>query len=382
MERISVNASIDYEVLIGRFLLERSGDLIVEALLHAKNAEAKTASGMDVNKGKKASPMDSASLIGKDITIVIVSDDNVFPLYGEKLKKSLHEAGFKTLEFVFPHGEKSKSLTVYGELQEFMCDSHVRRSDIIVALGGGVTGDLAGFAAATYQRGIQFVQIPTSLLAAVDSSVGGKTAVDLTNGKNQVGAFYQPILVICDTDTLSTLPDEEYACGCGEIIKYAMLESEEFFDELLEKPVREQYEHVISTCVKMKKNYVENDEFDRGLRMKLNLGHTFGHAVEACSGYTILHGQAVAMGMAAVTKAACEMGLCSRETLVRLLEIMDVYRLPSKIDFAVDDMYETILVDKKNSGSTTSLIVPVSIGNCKIMKIPTEKLKGWLEEVI
>ena len=166
MERISVNASIDYEVLIGRFLLERSGDLIVEALLHLKNAEAKTVSGIDSNKGKKSSA-DSASSIGKDITVVIVSDDNVFPLYGEKLKNSLHEAGFKTLEFVFPHGEKSKSLAVYGELQEFMCDSHVRRSDIIVALGGGVTGDLAGFAAATYQRRIPFVQIPTSLLAYI-----------------------------------------------------------------------------------------------------------------------------------------------------------------------------------------------------------------------
>jgi len=359
MERILINASVDYEVLIGSGMLKDAGGLITEALQHGSNK-----------------PLE------KDLTAVIVSDDNVFPLYGEKLKESLSLVGIRSLEFVFPHGEKSKSLKVYGELLEFMCDAHVRRSDIIVALGGGVVGDLAGFAAATYQRGIKFIQIPTSLLAAVDSSVGGKTAVDLINGKNQVGAFYQPRLVICDTDTLLTLPEEEYACGCGEIIKYAILENEEFFDELLEKPVSEQYEHVIATCVNMKKHYVENDEFDRGLRMKLNLGHTFGHAVEAVSGYTILHGQAVAIGMAMVTKAACEMGLCSRETLSRILEILDVYKLPSTVNFSAEDMFEITKVDKKNAGDVTNLIVPVSIGNCKIMKIPTDKLIGWIEEGI
>ncbi len=351
MERIPVYASTDYEVIIGQDLLDKAGHYISEVL------ESKT-----------------------DKTVVIVSDDNVFPLYGERLKNSLQKEGYKTLEFVFPHGEKSKSLETFGNLLEFMCENHVRRTDMIAALGGGVVGDLAGFAAASYQRGIDFVQIPTSLLAAVDSSVGGKTAVDLKSGKNQVGAFYQPILVLCDTDTLNTLPEEEYACGCGEIIKYAILESEEFFDELLEKPVSEQYEHVISTCVNIKSHYVENDEFDKGLRMKLNLGHTFGHAVETCSGYTILHGQAVAMGMAAVTKAASEMGLCSKETAVRVLEILDRYNLPKEISFGVEEMYNAMLVDKKNSGTVTNLIVPFSIGNCRIMKIPTDKLKGWLEE--
>ncbi len=367
MERITVNASTDYEVMIGRGLLERAGDLISMAIAGKNKAEkpGEVVSAGNPNTGK---------------TAVIVSDDNVFPLYGEKLKKSLQDAGFNTLEFVFPHGEKSKSLKTYGELLEFMCEKRVRRSDMIVALGGGVVGDLSGFAAATYQRGIDFIQVPTSLLAAVDSSVGGKTAVDLTNGKNQVGAFYQPRLVVCDTDTLSTLPKEEYACGCGEIIKYAILESDEFFEELLKTPVSDQYEKVISTCVTIKKHYVENDEFDTGLRMKLNLGHTFGHAVETCSGYTILHGQAVGMGIAAVTKAASEMGLCSKGTLTRILELLDKYELLREITYGIDEMYVNIRVDKKNSGSITNLIVPVAIGNCKIMKIPTEKLKGWLEE--
>ena len=224
MERISVNASVDYEVVIGKGLISEAGAYIAAALegesYDPENHELKDNAGT----GTKTAA-------GK--TAVIVSDDNVFPLYGEIIRKSLIEEGFKTLDFYFPHGEKSKNLAVYGELLEFMCDNHVRRSDLIVALGGGVVGDLAGFAAATYQRGIDFVQIPTTLLAAVDSSVGGKTAVDLTNGKNQVGAFYQPRLVLCDTDTLKTLPDEEYACGCGEIIKYAMLESEEFLMKFL-----------------------------------------------------------------------------------------------------------------------------------------------------
>ena len=373
MEKITINASTDYEVIIGSGMIKEAGAYIAAAF-EGKSYDPEA----DVLRGHPGLKEDKPKGNGK--LAVIVSDDNVFPLYGEIVKESLHEAGFKTLDFFFPHGEKSKNLKVYGELLEFMCDNHVRRSDFIVALGGGVVGDLAGFAAATYQRGIDFVQIPTTLLAAVDSSVGGKTAVDLTNGKNQVGAFYQPRLVLCDTDTLKTLPPEEYACGCGEIIKYAVLESEEFFDELLEKQVYDQYEHVVSTCVKMKKNYVENDEFDRGLRMKLNLGHTIGHAVEACSGYTILHGQAVAMGMAAVTKAAVSMGLCSKEILARILEILDVYKLPSNITFDPEEMLDVIKVDKKNAGDTTSLIVPVSIGNCRIMRIPTEKLIGWIEE--
>ena len=356
MERIPVYASTQYEVIIGQGLLDEAGRYISEVLKTVGNAGV------------------------TEMTAVIVSDDNVFPLYGERLKDSLQKDGFRTIEFVFPHGEKNKSLETYGNLLEYMCENHVRRSDMIVALGGGVVGDLAGFAAASYQRGVKFVQVPTSLLAAVDSSVGGKTAVDLKSGKNQVGAFYQPTLVLCDTETLKTLPEEEYACGCGEIIKYAILESDEFFDELMEKPVSEQYEHVISTCVNIKAHYVENDEFDTGLRMKLNLGHTFGHAVETCSGYTILHGQAVGMGMAMVTRAASEMGLCSKETSDKVLEMLDRYKLPTVISFDAEDMLEVIRVDKKNAGSITNLIVPVSIGNCRIMKIPTDKLIGWIEE--
>lgn len=219
-------------------------------------------------------------------------------LYAARLEASLTRAGFRVVTFTYPGGEHCKTLATYTALLDFLAAHRLSRSDLIVALGGGVTGDLAGFAAATYQRGIPFVQVPTTLLAAVDSSVGGKTAVNLDSGKNQVGCFYQPSLVLCDPDTLRTLPPEEYRNGCAEVIKYAVLRSAPFFDELRAQPVSAQVGHVIATCVGMKRDLVVADEFDRGSRQLLNLGHTFGHAVEACSGYTVPHGCGVAIGMA------------------------------------------------------------------------------------
>ena len=201
MKKVHISASREYDVLVERGLLDKSGELI------------KAATG-----SKKA---------------VIISGDIVFPLYGERLKSSLEAAGMEAEVFVLPHGEQSKTLAYYGRILEFLSEKHLSRSDVLVALGGGVTGDITGFAASTYQRGMNFVQVPTTLLAAVDSSVGGKTAVDLPGGKNQVGSFYQPVLVICDPDLLSTLPEEEFACGCAEVIKYAVLGSRDFFDELI-----------------------------------------------------------------------------------------------------------------------------------------------------
>lgn len=205
--------------------------------------------------------------------------------------------------FVFPHGEQHKNLNTYGQALNFLCDRRFTRSDLIIALGGGVVGDLAGFTAATYQRGIAYIQVPTTLLSMVDSSVGGKTAVDLDSGKNQAGCFYQPALVLCDPALLETLPDAEYRAGCAEIIKTAVLFSPELFQQLKTTPIREQFEPVIAACVGMKRNVVQNDEFDRGQRALLNLGHTIGHAVEACSNFTILHGEGVAIGLAAITRA-------------------------------------------------------------------------------
>lgn len=346
MTEIMISASKEYSVLIERGLLDRAGELMAACL-----------------KGCRA---------------VIVSDDNVFPLYGERLETSLEKADIQVRRFVVPHGERSKSLACYGELLGFLSENHFSRADALVALGGGVVGDLTGFAAATYQRGMGFVQVPTTLLAAVDSSVGGKTAVNLPTGKNQVGAFYQPSLVICDPDTLKTLPEAEYKCGCAEVIKYGVLGSERFFNELRERPVSEQLAHVIKTCVEMKRDVVIEDEFDHGRRQLLNLGHTAGHAVEACSGFTVLHGQAVAIGMAVITGAAVKKGLCSPETLEKLLDILDYYGLPVTADYPLEDMARAVLADKKLAGATINLVVPERIGRSCVMPVPVSEIKDWL----
>ncbi len=346
MTLVPVHASRDYDVCIGPGLLDELGSRV-----------------------RAVTPAATAA---------IVSDDNVFPLYGQRAAASLEAAGFRVICHVVAHGEGAKSLPVYGELLHFLSVSRMTRGDVVIALGGGVVGDLAGFAAATYQRGIGFVQVPTTLLAAVDSSVGGKTAINLETGKNQVGCFYQPLLVLCDPETLRTLPEAEYRCGSAEVIKYGVLGSAAFFEELRQTPIREQIGHVIQTCVEMKRDLVAEDEYDRGRRQLLNLGHSFGHAVEACSGFTVLHGQAVAIGMAAITRAAAAKGLCSKETLCALLEVLEKYGLPTGTDYPLDEMVRAAAADKKMVGSQMHLVVPEAIGRCRILTVPAEEIRNWM----
>lgn len=348
MTTVHVAASSEYDVLVQRGLLDKAGNIIAQCV-----------------SGRRA---------------VIVSDDNVFPLYGERLLKSLELAGFEASAHIVPHGEQSKSLERYGELLGCLSQQRLGRSDVAIALGGGVVGDLTGFAASSYQRGINFVQIPTSLLAAVDSSVGGKTAVNLPSGKNQVGTFYQPAVVICDPDTLSSLPEAEYRCGCAEVIKYGLLGSDKFFRELRLKSVHEQLEHVISSCVQMKRDIVMEDEFDHGRRQLLNLGHSVGHAVEACSGFKVLHGQAIAIGMAVITRAAVKKGLCSDDTLESLLDILREYELPTEPEYPLEDMHRAMLSDKKMSGENITLVVPRAIGRCELIKTPVSEIDSWLRD--
>jgi len=243
-----------------------------------------------------------------------------------------------------------------------------------------VTGDLAGFAAATYQRGIPFVQVPTTLLAAVDSSVGGKTAVNLASGKNQVGCFYQPSLVLCDPDTLRTLPPEEYRNGCAEVIKYAVLRSAPFFSELRTAPVSAQVEHVIATCVSMKRDLVAADEFDRGSRQLLNLGHSFGHAVEKCSDYAVPHGCGVAIGMAIIARAAAKRGICTEDTCAQIIALLRQYGLPTETDFTCDALTDVARSDKKIADGKLHLIVPERIGHCRIETIPAADIRAWLAD--
>ena len=311
---------------------------------------------------------------------VLVADDTVGALYSDAVLDSLRAAGFDAALFAFPHGEQSKTMLTYQQLLDFLCARDLTRRDILLALGGGVTGDLCGFAAATYLRGVRYVQLPTTLLAAVDSSVGGKTAVDLPGGKNQVGAFHPPALVLCDPDCLRTLPAGEYRNGCGEIVKYAMLSGEPLLSALLSAPVSRQAEQVIAACVECKRRFVQADEFDTGRRRLLNFGHTVGHAIEVCSGYTVPHGMAIAAGMAILTRAACRRGICGGETLSALESLLQAYDLPSTTGYPARELAEAALADKKRRGDALSIILPEAVGRCRVETIPASELASWLRD--
>lgn len=347
MKTIEVRASRAYEVIIGSGILPTLGQQI---------------SGLC--KAKKAA---------------IVSDSNVFPLYGEAVVSSLRDAGIESVNFVFSAGEESKNGSVYLELVNFLAENRLTRTDCLIALGGGVVGDMTGFAAATYLRGIPYFQVPTTLLAAVDSSVGGKTAIDLPAGKNLCGAFCQPRLVLCDIDTLNTLPTDIFRDGCAEVIKYGILYDASLFAQLAQDGLSFDREIVIARCVELKRNVVMEDEFDTGARMKLNLGHTIGHGVEACSNYQIPHGRAVSIGTAIVARAACSLGYCSEATAKDILSILERFGLPTACEYTADQLLTSALSDKKRAGNTVSLIIPRVIGQCDICPIPVDTLLPFIK---
>ena len=320
-----------------------------------------------------------AAALGKACKVCLVSDSNVYPLYGKQAENSLKRAGLSVTTFVFPAGEESKNGFTYLNLLNRLAQEQLTRSDLIVALGGGVVGDLAGFAAATYLRGIRFIQVPTTLLAAVDSSVGGKTAIDLSAGKNLAGAFCQPSLVLCDTDTLNTLPEEIFRDGCAEVIKYGILYDEAFFRYLYETGIHFDQESVIARCVELKRDVVMEDEFDTGLRMKLNLGHTIGHGVEACSRFRLSHGKSVAIGMAIVARAAARNGMCSNECSENIQKLLKDFGLPVDTEYSAEELFSCALSDKKRSGNNVRLIIPREIGRCDIVPTPVSELTSFIE---
>lgn len=343
MKTINVVASKSYNVLIGADLLNSLGKHLYTVL-------------------KKA------------CKVAIISDSNVWPIYGDTAEKSLNKEGFEVVNFVFPAGENSKNADTYLQILNFLATNHLTRSDAVLALGGGVTGDITGFAAATYLRGISYIQVPTTLLAMVDSSIGGKTAIDLPTGKNLAGAFYQPNLVLCDLDTLDTLPDSVFSDGCAEVIKYGVLYDKDLFDHLSAMGLQFDREAIIARCVELKHNVVAEDEFDTGARQKLNLGHTIGHGIEAQSNFAITHGQAVAIGMVIVCKAGC------REIYADLCAVLEKFNLPTTTFFSAKQLYTSALSDKKRAGSTVNLIIPREIGNCDIVPTPIDKLETFIEE--
>lgn len=338
LKKIRVNTSRPYDVHIERGSLLKCGELI-SAVVNSKKA-------------------------------VIITDDIVDKLYSRTLTDSLEKCGISADVFVFPNGEQSKNLHTLSDIFDFLCEKNITRSDFLIALGGGVVGDITGFAAATFLRGIEFVQIPTTLLAQVDSSVGGKTAVDISGGKNLVGAFKQPALVICDSDTLKTLPEAELSCGMAEVIKYGMIRDKNLF-ELCQNHnisnIHDAMDDIVYTCIDIKRMVVENDEFDKGERMILNFGHTLGHAVEGWHNYTnYTHGMGVAAGMCMITRRFCEKNIADS-----LEKCVEAYKLPITTEAPMNELLPFCAKDKKCESSSISYIVCPEIGNAEIRKTAT-----------
>ena len=316
------------------------------------------------------------SHLHKPCRVLLLTDDVVEALYADTVTASLSHAGFSVVRHVIPHGEASKSGENLLSLLEKMASEEMTRSDLLVSLGGGVVGDLGGFTAAVYQRGIPFVQIPTTLLAMVDASVGGKTAIDLKAGKNLCGAFHQPLLVLCDPNCLNTLSPAIWSDGMAEVIKYAMISDSVLFD-LLKKGASDM-ENVIRLCVEDKRALVEEDETDKGVRQLLNLGHTVGHAIEACSDFSISHGSAVAMGMVIITRAAVKTGVCKEDTLTALLALLQQYDLPTECPFTTEQLYAVAISDKKRAGGSITLAIPYGVADTRLVTVPVDALESYI----
>lgn len=310
--------------------------------------------------------------------ICLISDSNVFPIYADKVIEQLSSAGYEVFEFVFPAGESSKTTASVVSMVEFMAQNELTRNDIVVALGGGVTGDMAGFAAAIYLRGIKFVQIPTSLLAQVDSSVGGKTAVDLPQGKNLCGAFHQPSLVLIDPDTLDTLTPHFFSDGMAEAIKTGCIKSASLFERLEKEDARDIIEDVIFECVSIKAGVVERDEKEHGERALLNFGHTPGHAIEKLHGFsTISHGEAVGIGMVMIAKACEEGSIAPDGTSRRIAEVLKKYGLKTSDVHSMRDIISSMNADKKRTGNAINFTLLSEIGNAFSKKIKYEDIPSF-----
>ncbi|MBQ9715047.1 MAG: 3-dehydroquinate synthase [Clostridia bacterium] len=304
--------------------------------------------------------------------IAIITDDVVGGLYGKKIKDILCDYDVCYHEFL--HGEGHKTMDTVSSLLEFLAQNKLTRSDLVVALGGGIAGDVAGFVSASFLRGIDFVQIPTTLLSMVDSSVGGKTGVNLSCGKNLAGAFHQPCLVVCDPDFLATLPDEEFKNGLGEVIKYGCISDKNLFDLLATQDVHANLEEVIYTCIKIKADFVEQDEFDKGERQKLNFGHTLGHAVEKVTDFKIPHGQAVGVGMKLICQWAENQNLTAKGCADKIDGMLAKYNMVRDVNCDKKLLWQTVTNDKKLKGKQIDLVLIKDIADCILYRTNIDDL--------
>lgn len=316
--------------------------------------------------------------IFKGNKVSIITDDNLKDIYGDFVKKNIEAEGFLVDIISIKPGEKSKSFSTLPYIYNKLLDFNLTRSDLIVALGGGVVGDIAGFVASTFLRGISFVQIPTSLLAQVDSSVGGKVAVDLDRGKNLIGSFYHPKLVLIDPNMLGTLPEKYFNEGLGEVIKYGCIKSKKLFERLEsfenKEDLKENIGDIIYECCNIKREVVEGDEKDLGERMILNFGHTLGHAIEQIYNYeTYSHGEAVAMGMNMISKIAEDKLLTKKGTADRIEALLSKYGLNKSIKIRNKEaIKEAIKLDKKNLKGNLNVILLKDIGDSYIYSTDIE----------
>lgn len=356
MERVRVAVAPTYDVMIGRDILSQAGQLLGKQI-----------------EGKQ---------------VLIVTDKNIEAHhYLAKLTNTISEGAEQIHQYILPAGEAEKSMDNVKIMVEHLANLNFSRNDILIALGGGVIGDLVGFVASVYLRGVDFIQIPTTLLAAIDSSVGGKTAVDLPQGKNLVGAFHQPTVVLCDVDTFKTLPPAIFEDGCSELIKYGMIMSPQLLDQLLNmtQPLNaasKELVAIIKKCVEMKASVVQQDERDTGKRQLLNYGHTLGHAIEQASDYQISHGRSVAIGQSIMLRMATEEGYIKDNYTDKIDGLLKQYHLLERKPYYDFEILSAIMLrDKKRRRADITIVLPTNYGECQLFSLPLDEFLPWMEGV-
>ena len=343
MKKLTVNVGKTYEIIIEKGIMQECGAYIKK-----------------VSSAKK---------------VCVITDSNVAPLYLDRVVSGLEKEGYEVFSFIFKAGESSKTTAVIVEMVEFLAEKGLTRKDLVVALGGGVCEDMAGFAAAVYLRGIDFVQIPTTLLSQVDSSVGGKTGVDLPQGKNLCGAFHQPVLVLIDPLALHTLSDHYFSDGMGEVIKAGCIKSAQLFEKIENKDVKENIEEIIFECVDIKRGVVERDEKEQGERALLNFGHTIGHGIEKLHNFSgVSHGEAVGIGMLMISEIGEKAGLTEKGTADRIKAVLEKYNMKTSDNHSAESIIEAMQSDKKRTLNGINFVMLKSIGNSFIYPVENEKI--------
>ena len=351
MKRITVNTSKTYDVLLGNGLIQRLPELIAP-----------------ICQGRK---------------VGIITDDTVEGLYANHVAQELVSQGYEVKLFSFPHGEESKHIGTLSEILEYFAQNHFTRKDVFISIGGGVAGDITGLAAALYMRGIQFIQVPTTLLSMVDASVGGKTAVDLIAGKNLVGAFWQPSLVVADTNIVANLPKDIFAEGMAEVIKSDLIANAGIIGWVLLGTLNVHLAETIESCIRMKQGVVEQDEYEtKGLRKVLNMGHTVAHAIEKLSEYKVSHGVAVATGLVWEATISHYLGLCNQSLVDEIRHAVDCYNLYYDVPYSVADMVEAMRSDKKNEDSKIDFVFPITYGKWEERKLEQKELNDIINSII